>query len=157
MHCFCLPTGSHSASCKVSGLSLLGSSSQKWMRASFNLMMANCRKVQRGKRGRDKESPGGKQMYRSCRRAKSTAFIQRLCREKCHLIIRVERPFSAIWETWYSKDFYKMRGSFSLRAFQEQGWFRSLLYPKRFLMNIVLFFLSLLFSFFTRANIFYIF
>lgn len=56
-------------------------------------------------RGRDKESPGGKQMYCRCRRAKSTAFILRLCWEKCHLIIRVERPFSATRETRYSNVF----------------------------------------------------
>lgn len=86
-------------------------------------------------RGRDKESPGGKQMYCRCRRAKSTAFILRLCWEKCHLIIRVERPFSATRETRYSTYFYKMCGSFSMRAFQEQGWFLSLIYPRHFLMN----------------------
>lgn len=88
-------------------------------------------------RGRDKESPGGKQMYCRCRRAKSTAFILRLCWEKCHLIIRVERPFSATRETRYSTYFYKMCGSFSMRAFQEPGWFLSLIYPRHFLMGEV--------------------
>ncbi len=54
-------------------------------------MATNCRKKQ-WEREKNRERPEGKQMWCSCRRAKSKALIQTLCWVKCHLFIRAERP-----------------------------------------------------------------